>query len=183
MAAGVFGAGVLGEPVHDRVAAVREDHEQSACAVVRCAPQRLDPVEGRSVADDRDDRAPGQCHPQSGRRREREPEPAHRGAQQAERLARRLFARGLAHTVLVVPIAQERATMHLDTIATMVDVDALVMYPAVADHLQALGEQGGIVLQRAHHLDRTADRLRLRRADRNAWNGGSGGRRTGGRAG
>jgi arginine deiminase len=55
----------------------------------------------------------------------------------AERLARRVFARGLAHTVLVVPIAQERATMHLDTICTMVDVDAMVMYPAVADHLQA----------------------------------------------
>ena len=55
----------------------------------------------------------------------------------AERLARRLFARGLAHTVLVVPIAQQRATMHLDTIATMVDADAMVMYPAVADHLQA----------------------------------------------
>jgi arginine deiminase len=55
----------------------------------------------------------------------------------AERLARRVFARGLAHTVLVVPIAQQRATMHLDTICTMVDVDALVMYPAVADHLQA----------------------------------------------
>jgi arginine deiminase len=55
----------------------------------------------------------------------------------AERLARRLFARGLAHTVLVVPIAQQRATMHLDTIATMVDADALVMYPAVADSLVA----------------------------------------------
>jgi arginine deiminase len=55
----------------------------------------------------------------------------------AERLSRRVFARGLAHTVLVVPIAQERATMHLDTIATMVDVDALVMYPAVADSLVA----------------------------------------------
>jgi arginine deiminase len=55
----------------------------------------------------------------------------------AERLARRLFARGLAQTVLVVPIAQQRATMHLDTIATMVDVDAMVMYPAVADSLVA----------------------------------------------
>src|SRR5918997_523287 len=55
----------------------------------------------------------------------------------AERLARRPFARGLAHTVLVVPIAQQRATMHLDTIATMVDVDAMVMYPAVADSLVA----------------------------------------------
>jgi len=55
----------------------------------------------------------------------------------AERLARRLFARGLATTVLVVPIAQQRATMHLDTICTMVDVDAMVMYPAVADSLMA----------------------------------------------
>jgi arginine deiminase len=55
----------------------------------------------------------------------------------AERLARRVFARGLAGTVLVVPIAQQRATMHLDTIATMVDVDAMVMYPAVADALVA----------------------------------------------
>jgi arginine deiminase len=55
----------------------------------------------------------------------------------AERLARRVFDRGLARTVLVVPIAQQRATMHLDTIATMVDVDAMVMYPAVADALSA----------------------------------------------
>src|SRR5947209_9063222 len=55
----------------------------------------------------------------------------------AERLARRVFARGLAHTVLVVPIAQQRATMHLDTICTMVDVDAFVMYPAVAHALVA----------------------------------------------
>jgi arginine deiminase len=55
-----------------------------------------------------------------------------------ETLATRAFARGLAHTVLVVPIAQERATMHLDTIVTMVDVDAVVMYPAVADTLAAL---------------------------------------------
>jgi arginine deiminase len=55
----------------------------------------------------------------------------------AERLARRCFDRGLAHTVLVVPIAQERATMHLDTVCTMVDVDAVVMYPNVADTLAA----------------------------------------------
>jgi arginine deiminase len=55
----------------------------------------------------------------------------------AERLARRVFAAGLAHTVLVVPIAQERATMHLDTVCTMVDVDAVLMYPNVADSLVA----------------------------------------------
>ncbi|WP_370644334.1 arginine deiminase [Actinoplanes sp. L3-i22] len=55
----------------------------------------------------------------------------------AERLARRVLAAGLAHTVLAVPIAQERATMHLDTVCTMVDADAVVMYPNVADTLQA----------------------------------------------
>ncbi|MBE1486005.1 arginine deiminase [Plantactinospora soyae] len=55
----------------------------------------------------------------------------------AERLARRVFDAGLAHTILVVPIAQERATMHLDTVCTMVDVDAVLMYPNVADTLSA----------------------------------------------
>jgi arginine deiminase len=54
-----------------------------------------------------------------------------------ERLARTVFDRGLATTVLAVPIAQERATMHLDTVCTMVDVDAVVMYPNIADTLQA----------------------------------------------
>jgi arginine deiminase len=54
-----------------------------------------------------------------------------------ESFAGRVFARGVAHTVLAVPIAQERATMHLDTVCTMVDVDAVLMYPALADDLQA----------------------------------------------
>lgn len=56
----------------------------------------------------------------------------------AERLARQVFEADLAHTVLAVPIAQERATMHLDTVCTMVDVDKVVMYPNVADHLEAV---------------------------------------------
>ncbi len=55
----------------------------------------------------------------------------------AERLARQVFEADLAHTVLAVPIAQERATMHLDTVCTMVDVDKVVMYPNVADSLTA----------------------------------------------
>jgi arginine deiminase len=55
----------------------------------------------------------------------------------AEQLAREVFVAGLSHTVLAVPIAQERATMHLDTVCTMVDVDKIVMYPNVADSLTA----------------------------------------------
>ncbi len=54
-----------------------------------------------------------------------------------EQLAREIMHKGLVHTVLAVPIAQERATMHLDTVCTMVDVDKIVMYPNVAGTLTA----------------------------------------------
>ncbi|WP_186382288.1 arginine deiminase [Amycolatopsis rhizosphaerae] len=55
----------------------------------------------------------------------------------AESLARSVFADHLVHTVLAVPIAQARATMHLDTVCTMVDRDAFVMYPLARDSLVA----------------------------------------------
>jgi arginine deiminase len=55
----------------------------------------------------------------------------------AESFARSVLADGLVHTVLAVPIAQSRASMHLDTVCTMVDADALVMYPAIRDTLSA----------------------------------------------
>ncbi|HEU0131104.1 MAG TPA: arginine deiminase [Mycobacteriales bacterium] len=65
-----------------------------------------------------------------------------------EALAMRAFALGAARTVLVVPIRQERATMHLDTVCTMVDVDQVVMYPPAADTLQAFvitpGDDGAL---------------------------------------
>ena len=62
-----------------------------------------------------------------------------------EAFAERLFAAGEAHTVLAVPIAQDRATMHLDTVCTMVDRDAVVMYPAIAGSLQAFVVEEGRV--------------------------------------
>lgn len=69
----------------------------------------------------------------------------------AERLARTAFAQGLAHTVLAVPIDQDRATMHLDTICTMVDTDAMVMYPNVAHRLAAAtlkpSADGGVLVE------------------------------------
>jgi arginine deiminase len=55
----------------------------------------------------------------------------------AESFARSALADELVHTVLAVPIAQSRATMHLDTVCTMVDRDAVVMYPTLADTLAA----------------------------------------------
>ena len=89
----------------------------------------------------------------------------------AERLARTAFVEGLAHTVLAVPIDQDRATMHLDTICTMVDRDAMVMYPNVAHRLGAVtiksDEDGDLVIEPMEpFLDAAAramgiDRLRL----------------------
>ncbi|MDN3352970.1 arginine deiminase [Actinomadura sp. DC4] len=84
-----------------------------------------------------------------------------------ERLARQVFQTGLAHTVLAVPIAQERATMHLDTICTMVDVDKIVMYPAVAYSLIAYtvtSENGDLRVSRAQpFLEAAAKAMRIDR--------------------
>ncbi len=75
-----------------------------------------------------------------------------------ERFARQVFHARLAHTVLAVPIAQERATMHLDTVCTMVDVDKIVMYPNMADSLQAFAVT-------APDPDEAEDTLTLRVSD------------------
>jgi hypothetical protein len=55
----------------------------------------------------------------------------------AERLARRLFEAGLAHTVLAVPISQHGGAGHLDTVCAVLDVDAVIMHPSVAYTLTA----------------------------------------------
>ncbi|GAA4940710.1 arginine deiminase [Actinoplanes utahensis] len=86
----------------------------------------------------------------------------------AERLAQRVIAAGLAHTVLAVPIAQERATMHLDTVCTMVDADAVVMYPNLAHSLQAWTITAGADDElRVHHprpfLEAAAEAMRIDR--------------------
>ena len=81
----------------------------------------------------------------------------------AEALARSLFEDDLAHSVLVVPIAQERASMHLDTVCTMVDTDAVVMYPAIQDTLSAFTihrEDAGVSIRGADpFLEAAADAM------------------------
>lgn len=67
-----------------------------------------------------------------------------------ERLARRVFDAGLAHTVLAVPIGG--APGHLDTVCTVVDMDTVVMYPALAFTLTA------------HTITPRADGMRVTRA-------------------
>jgi len=55
----------------------------------------------------------------------------------AERLARRVFDAGLAHTMLAVPLNRLGPGVHLDTVCTVVDVDTVVMYPRLAFTLTA----------------------------------------------
>ena len=85
----------------------------------------------------------------------------------AEALARSLFDDDLAHTVLAVPIAQERAQMHLDTVCTMVDVDAVVMYPAIQDTLSAFTIKkaaGGVkILDEAPFVKAAAEAMGIER--------------------
>ncbi|MBX7434723.1 arginine deiminase [Mycobacterium sp. Y57] len=80
-----------------------------------------------------------------------------------EALARSLFDDELAHTVLAVPIAQERAQMHLDTVCTMVDADAMVMYPNIVDTLAAFTIRraaGGVTIDAAApFVDAAADAM------------------------
>jgi arginine deiminase len=107
----------------------------------------------------------------------------------AERLARQALGGGLAETVLVVPVDQARATMHLDTVLTMVDVDTVVMYPNIADRLQArtvtaagtglrvsapepflVAAARAMGLDRLHHIDTGTDPIT---AEREQWDDGN----------
>ncbi|OQO90793.1 arginine deiminase [Saccharomonospora piscinae] len=86
----------------------------------------------------------------------------------AESLARSVFADDIAHTVLAVPIAQDRATMHLDTVCTMVGPDAVVMYPLAQDSLIAYtltpdDEKGVRVAGPTPFLDAAADAMGIDR--------------------
>lgn len=82
----------------------------------------------------------------------------------AEALARSLFDDDLAHTVLAVPIEQARAFMHLDTVCTMVDADAVLMYPNIAEHITAFtlrrNEDGTVTVTGARpFVDAAADAM------------------------
>jgi arginine deiminase len=54
-----------------------------------------------------------------------------------ELLAEKLFENGAAREVIAVVIPSRRSAMHLDTILTMVDVDAFTVYPQVRGALDA----------------------------------------------
>lgn len=65
----------------------------------------------------------------------------------AENLAARLFAAGAAEWVLAIDLPKTRGTMHLDTVMTVVDRDAVVLWPRARELVSAFriepGARGG----------------------------------------
>lgn len=65
----------------------------------------------------------------------------------AENLAAALFAAGVCDEVLAIDLPKHRATMHLDTVLTVVDHDAVVWWPGlpeVADAWRIIPGSGGL---------------------------------------
>jgi arginine deiminase len=67
-----------------------------------------------------------------------------------ELLAQRMFTRHAAREVLVVELPKARSFMHLDTVMTMIDRDAFLMYPGVIEDARTwsltLGDEPGEVV-------------------------------------
>jgi arginine deiminase len=75
----------------------------------------------------------------------------------AEILAGSLFASGQATVVVAIELPSARATMHLDTVMTMVDRATFVRYPYLDRHLRSWtitpsGAVGQLAIRRNHDL-------------------------------
>jgi arginine deiminase len=64
-------------------------------------------------------------------------------ARMIEQLAKALFATGGAERVMAVVMSKDRAHMHLDTVFTMLDRDAVTVYPKVIDNVRAISLRPG----------------------------------------
>lgn len=108
-----------------------------------------------------------------------------------EKLAQRLFARDAAREVIAVELPRSRSYMHLDTVMTMVDRDAFLVYPGVIEGARTWSISGGdkadelVVASRPNVFDAIAkslqiDELRIfttggdeMEADREQWDDGN----------
>jgi arginine deiminase len=85
--------------------------------------------------------------------------------QMVEQLARALFKKEAAERVIAAQLTKDRAHMHLDTVFTMLDRDAVTIYPKVVQNIPAYslrpGEKEGTfeVRREADFLGAVADAL------------------------
>jgi arginine deiminase len=82
-----------------------------------------------------------------------------------ERLAMRLFGAGVADRVIALPLPEQRSSMHLDTVLTMLDRDAFTLYPGIREQLRAFvltrGRRGLTVDEVPDAIQAIADALEL----------------------
>jgi arginine deiminase len=64
-------------------------------------------------------------------------------SQMIEQLAATLFAAGAVERVIVAQMTRDRAHMHLDTVFTMLDYDAVTIYPRVVERIRAFSIRPG----------------------------------------
>lgn len=85
-----------------------------------------------------------------------------------EQLAKALFAKEAAERVIACQITKDRAHMHLDTVFTFLDRDAVTVYPKVVDEMIAFSlrpgdREGSVSITREKNfLDAVRDALGLR---------------------
>ena len=91
-------------------------------------------------------------------------------ARMVELFATTLFEAGAVERVIACDIGQNRAHMHLDTVVTMLDVDAVTIYPKVVDHIAVYSVRpsdragGGLDITREDNfLDALKDALQVKR--------------------
>jgi len=65
-------------------------------------------------------------------------------ARMIEQIARALFSKGAAERVIAIVMTKDRAHMHLDTVFTMLDRDAVTVYPKVMDQVRAISLRPGV---------------------------------------
>ncbi len=89
-------------------------------------------------------------------------------ARMVELLAKTLFEAGVVERVIACDIGRDRAHMHLDTVVTMLDVDAVTVYPQVVDRIVAYSLRpsdragGGMeITQEKSFLDALKDALQV----------------------
>ena len=71
-------------------------------------------------------------------------------ARMIELVAKELFAKGAAERVIAVVMTKDRAHMHLDTVFTMLDHDAVTLYPKVMNEVRAISLRPGSAPGRFH---------------------------------
>ncbi|RYU12932.1 arginine deiminase [Nocardioides iriomotensis] len=90
-------------------------------------------------------------------------------ARMIELVAKQLFAKGAAERVIAVVMTKDRAHMHLDTVFTMLDRDAVTLYPKVMDNVRAISLRPGSapgtfhVTQEKDFLSAVADALGVKK--------------------